>query len=163
MTKRTPTPAAGTDTKRCAIYTRKSTSEGLESDFNTLDAQREAAEFYVRAMRHEGWEALPDRYDDGGFTGGNIDRPALQRLLADIEAGKEAGKQLTELQTKAAKQEKELKIREVLVASKLPDKFIDEALKLALDAAPAEPRHAGHAAPRRHRRGLVNRHVRVIG
>src|SRR5690606_16496153 len=64
---------------RCAIYTRKSTSEGLESDFNTLDAQREAAEFYVRAMRGEGWEALPERYDDGGFTGANIERPALQR------------------------------------------------------------------------------------
>ena len=73
---------------RCAIYTRKSTSEGLESDFNTLDAQREAAEFYVRAMRGEGWEALPERYDDGGFTGANIERPALQRLLADIDAGK---------------------------------------------------------------------------
>lgn len=73
---------------RCAIYTRKSTSEGLESDFNSLDAQREAAEFYVRAMRGEGWEALPERYDDGGFTGANIERPALQRLLADIDAGK---------------------------------------------------------------------------
>ena len=73
---------------RRAIYTRKSTSEGLESDFNALDAQRDAAEFYVGAMCHEGWEALPNRYDDGGFTGGNIDRPALQRLLADIEAGK---------------------------------------------------------------------------
>ena len=73
---------------RCAIYTRKSTSEGLESDFNTLDAQREAAEFYIRAMRGEGWEALPERYDDGGFTGANIERPALQRLLADIDAGK---------------------------------------------------------------------------
>ena len=84
----TPSTPAEARRVRCAIYTRKSTSEGLESDFNTLDAQREAAEFYVRAMRHEGWEALPDRYDDGGFTGGNIDRPALQRLLADIEAGK---------------------------------------------------------------------------
>ena len=86
----TPSTPAEPRRVRCAIYTRKSTSEGLESDFNTLDAQREAAEFYVRAMRHEGWEALPDRYDDGGFTGGNIDRPALQRLLADIEAGKVA-------------------------------------------------------------------------
>ena len=68
---RASTPATPAEARRvrCAIYTRKSTSEGLESDFNTLDAQREAAEFYVRAMRHEGWEALPDRYDDGGFTG----------------------------------------------------------------------------------------------
>jgi len=72
---------------RCAIYTRKSTSEGLDMDFNTLDAQREAAEYYIRAMQGEGWEALPDRYDDGGFTGANTERPALQRLLADIEAG----------------------------------------------------------------------------
>ena len=78
----------GARTVRCAIYTRKSTSEGLDSDFNTLDAQREAAEFYIRAMRGEGWEALPERYDDGGFTGANIERPALQRLLADIDAGK---------------------------------------------------------------------------
>mgnify|MGYP002619856495 FL=1 len=72
---------------RCAIYTRKSTSEGLDSDFNTLDAQREAAEYFIRAMAGEGWEALPHRYDDGGFTGANTDRPALKRLLADIEAG----------------------------------------------------------------------------
>ena len=56
-------------------------------DFNTLDAQREAAEYYIRAMQGEGWEALPNRYDDGGFTGANTERPALQRLLADIEAG----------------------------------------------------------------------------
>lgn len=69
---RAPNPTAPAEPRRirCAIYTRKSTSEGLESDFNTLDAQREAAEFYIRAMRHEGWEALPERYDDGGFTGG---------------------------------------------------------------------------------------------
>jgi site-specific DNA recombinase len=74
-------------TVRCAIYTRKSTSEGLEMDFNTLDAQREAAEYYIRAMKHEGWVALEARYDDGGFTGANTERPALKRLLADIEAG----------------------------------------------------------------------------
>lgn len=72
---------------RCAIYTRKSTSEGLDQEFNTLESQRESAEFFIRAMRHEGWEALPERYDDGGFTGANTDRPALQKLLADIEAG----------------------------------------------------------------------------
>jgi len=80
-------PNNGAPKVRCAIYTRKSTSEGLDSDFNTLDAQREAAEYFIRAMAGEGWEALPHRYDDGGFTGANTDRPALKRLLADIEAG----------------------------------------------------------------------------
>jgi site-specific DNA recombinase len=73
---------------RCAIYTRKSTEEGLEQAFNTLDAQRESAEAYISAQRHEGWVCLPDRYDDGGFSGGNLERPAMTRLLADIEAGK---------------------------------------------------------------------------
>lgn len=73
---------------RCAIYTRKSTEEGLEQEFNSLDAQRESGEAYIRSQAPEGWVCLSDRYDDGGFTGGNIDRPALQRLLADIEAGK---------------------------------------------------------------------------
>jgi site-specific DNA recombinase len=73
---------------RCAIYTRKSTEEGLEREFNALDAQREAAEAFIRSQAHEGWTCLPDRYDDGGFTGGNMERPALQRLLADIQAGK---------------------------------------------------------------------------
>jgi site-specific DNA recombinase len=73
---------------RCAVYTRKSTEEGLEQEFNSLDAQREAAEAFVRSQVHEGWALLPDRYDDGGFTGGNTDRPGLQRLLADIQAGK---------------------------------------------------------------------------
>lgn len=72
---------------RCAICTHKSTSQGPESDFNTLDAQHEAAEFYVRE-RGESWEVLPARYDDGGFTGANIVRPALQRQLVDIDAGK---------------------------------------------------------------------------
>ena len=78
-----PEPA----TVRCAIYTRKSTEEGLDSDFNSLDAPREAGEAYVQSQRAEGWACLPDRYD-GGFTGGNIKRPALQRLLDDIRAGK---------------------------------------------------------------------------
>jgi len=72
---------------RCAIYTRKSTDEGLELDFNSLDAQRESAEAYIASQRHEGWVCLPQRYDDGGYTGGNMDRPALKRLTADIEAG----------------------------------------------------------------------------
>jgi site-specific DNA recombinase len=73
---------------RCAVYTRKSTEEGLEQEFNSLDAQREAAEAFVRSQVHEGWALLHERYDDGGFTGGNTDRPGLQRLLADIQAGK---------------------------------------------------------------------------
>jgi len=75
-------------TARCAIYTRKSTEEGLEQEFNSLDAQRESGEAFVASQRHEGWVCLPDRYDDGGYTGGNTDRPALQRLLADIEGGR---------------------------------------------------------------------------
>jgi site-specific DNA recombinase len=80
-------PADTLPVVRCAIYTRKSTEEGLEQEFNTLDAQRESAEAYVRSQQHEGWTCLPDRYDDGGFTGGNLERPAVRRLLADIEAG----------------------------------------------------------------------------
>jgi len=75
-------------TVRCAIYTRKSTDEGLDQAFNTLDAQRESAEAYVLSQRSEGWTALPDRYDDGGFSGGNMERPAMKRLLDDIEARK---------------------------------------------------------------------------
>jgi site-specific DNA recombinase len=71
---------------RCAIYTRKSTEEGLDQEFNSLDAQREAAEAYILSQRGEGLIALPERYDDGGFSGGNLERPALQRLLADIRA-----------------------------------------------------------------------------
>ncbi len=72
---------------RCAIYTRKSTEEGLDQEFNSLDAQREAAEAFIRSQRREGWIALPEFYDDGGFTGANMDRPALGRLLKDVEAG----------------------------------------------------------------------------
>jgi site-specific DNA recombinase len=73
---------------RCAIYTRKSTDEGLDQEFNSLDAQRESAEAFVQSQRGEGWEILPDRYDDGGFSGGNMERPALRRLLADIDEGR---------------------------------------------------------------------------
>jgi site-specific DNA recombinase len=73
---------------RCAIYTRKSTEEGLEQEFNTLDAQRECGESFIKSQAAEGWQCLAERYDDGGFSGGNMDRPALQRLLADIEADK---------------------------------------------------------------------------
>jgi DNA invertase Pin-like site-specific DNA recombinase len=72
----------------CAIYTRKSSEDGLEQEFNSLDAQREACDAYVVSQRHAGWKALPDMYDDGGLSGGTMERPALQRLLADVEAGK---------------------------------------------------------------------------
>jgi site-specific DNA recombinase len=72
----------------CAIYTRKSTSEGLDQDFTSLDAQREAAESYIASQRNEGWLALPDRYDDAGYTGANVERPALQKLLSDIKDGR---------------------------------------------------------------------------
>ncbi len=73
--------------KRCAIYTRKSTEEGLDQEFNSLDAQREAAEHHIRAQAHEGWVLLPNRYDDGGFSGGSMERPAVKRLIQDLEDG----------------------------------------------------------------------------
>jgi DNA invertase Pin-like site-specific DNA recombinase len=73
---------------RCAIYTRKSSEEGLEQEFNSLDAQREACEAYIRSQKSAGWIALPDMYDDGGISGGTMERPALHRLLADIGAGR---------------------------------------------------------------------------
>ena len=73
---------------RCAIYTRKSTDQGLEQDFNSLDAQYEASQAYIQSQAHAGWTLLRAKYDDGGFSGGDTDRPALQRLLADVQAGK---------------------------------------------------------------------------
>src|SRR3954463_13436500 len=73
---------------RCAIYTRKSTEEGLDQDFNSLDAQREGAEAYILSQRHEGWALVPTRYSDGGYTGANMERPGVRQLLADIQAGK---------------------------------------------------------------------------
>jgi site-specific DNA recombinase len=74
--------------QRCAIYTRKSSEEGLEQSFNSLDAQREACEAFILSQREEGWKALPAHYDDGGYSGGTMERPALQRLLQDVEAKK---------------------------------------------------------------------------
>ena len=73
---------------RCAIYTRKSCEEGLDQDFNSLDAQRESAEAFIASQQHEGWKCIPELYDDGGFSGGDMDRPALHRLVNDIVAGK---------------------------------------------------------------------------
>src|SRR5665648_523833 len=75
----------GRSLARCAVYTRKSSEEGLEQEFNSLDAQREACEAYVASQKAEGWLLVPDRYDDGGFSGGTLERPALKRLLVDIE------------------------------------------------------------------------------
>jgi site-specific DNA recombinase len=88
MTKNANNTPAPPSVVRCAVYTRKSSEEGLDQDFNSLDAQRESAEAYITSQRSESWVCLPERYDDGGFTGGNMDRPALARLLADIAAGK---------------------------------------------------------------------------
>ena len=76
------------DRKRCAIYTRKSSEEGLEQEFNSLDAQAEACSAYILSQANEGWEQTSEQYDDGGWSGGNMDRPALKQLLADVEAGK---------------------------------------------------------------------------
>jgi len=81
-------PRADASRRRCAIYTRKSSEEGLEQEFNSLAAQREACEAYIRSQQHEGWASARTRYDDGGFSGGNMERPAVQRLLADIRAGR---------------------------------------------------------------------------
>jgi len=75
-------------TLRCAIYTRKSTEHGLEQEFNSLDAQREACEAYIKSQALQGWKALPQHYEDPAYSGGNLDRPALKRLLRDIEAGR---------------------------------------------------------------------------
>ena len=71
----------------CAVYTRKSSEEGLEQQFNSLHAQREAGEAFIKSQRHEGWRLLAENYDDGGCSGGNLERPALKRLVADIRAG----------------------------------------------------------------------------
>jgi site-specific DNA recombinase len=80
--------AAARTAVRCAIYTRKSTEEGLGQDFNSLDAQRDSGEAYIRSQTGEGWTLLPDLYDDGGYTGANMERPAIRRLLADVQGRK---------------------------------------------------------------------------
>jgi site-specific DNA recombinase len=85
--RRSPAVATPVATVRCAIYTRKSSEEGLELEFNSLDAQRESAEAFIKSQAHEGWLCVPQQYDDGGFTGGNMDRPGLKRLMADIASG----------------------------------------------------------------------------
>jgi site-specific DNA recombinase len=88
MTKQKLNPEVAKQIVRCAIYTRKSTEEGLQQDFNTLDAQRESGEAFIKAHKAEGWVCIPERFDDGGYTGANLDRPAMERLLAEVEAGR---------------------------------------------------------------------------
>ncbi len=73
---------------RCAIYTRVSSDSGLEQEFNSLDNQREASEAYIKSQAHEGWKLIRDRFDDGGFSGGSMERPALQKLLDDVRYGR---------------------------------------------------------------------------
>ena len=85
--KRTASPKPIVRKLRCAVYTRKSSEEGLDMEFNSLDAQRDACEAYVASQRSEGWVLVPDRYDDGGISGATLERPALRRLLRDVEAG----------------------------------------------------------------------------
>ena len=80
------TDAKSARAPRCAIYTRVSTDSGLEQDFNSLDNQREASDAYIRSQAHEGWKLARERYDDGGYSGGTMDRPALQRLIDDVRA-----------------------------------------------------------------------------
>jgi len=81
-------PADSTKVLRCAIYTRKSTEHGLDQEFNSLDAQREACEAYIKSQASQGWKILPQHYDDPAYSGRNLDRPALKRLLRDVEAGR---------------------------------------------------------------------------
>ncbi len=88
MTRATADPKRPVRKLRCAVYTRKSSEEGLDQEFNSLDAQRESCEAFIASQRAEGWIPVPDDYDDGGFSGGTLERPALRRLLADIELGK---------------------------------------------------------------------------
>src|SRR5712672_447127 len=88
MTRPTTNATRRNGTVRCAIYTRKSSEEGLEQQFNSLQAQREACEAFINSQRHEGWVCLRTAYDDGGLSGATMDRPALQQLLADITAGR---------------------------------------------------------------------------
>src|SRR2546429_7111792 len=86
--KKPATATRRNGTVRCAVYTRKSSEEGLEQEFNSLHAQREACEAYIRSQRHEGWNLVTTAYDDGGISGATMERPALQRLLADIRSGR---------------------------------------------------------------------------
>lgn len=119
---------------RCAVYTRKSHEEGLEQEFNSLDAQRESCEAYVASQRHDGWVVLPTRYDDGGFSGGTMERPALKQLLTDIEAGRvdcvlvyKVGRLTLNVLLSFAQFEREPcseRIRDKLAAAKMKGKYV---------------------------------------
>ena len=85
--RKSKTQADSSKPVRCAVYTRKSTEHGLDQEYSTLDAQRDNGEAFILSRETLGWSCLPDRYDDGGFSGGTMDRPALNRLIADIKAG----------------------------------------------------------------------------
>ena len=87
MSRQQNTVASMPRRQRCAIYTLKSSEEGLDMEFNSLDAQREACEAYVTSQKAEGWATIRERYDDGGFSGGTLERPGLKRLIQDVEAG----------------------------------------------------------------------------
>jgi|SRR5712671_5044344 DNA invertase Pin-like site-specific DNA recombinase len=88
MSRQAANRARRNGTIRCAIYTRKSSEEGLEQEFNSLQAQREACEAFIKSQRHEGWVCLSDGYDDGGLSGATMERPGLQQLLAEIQTGR---------------------------------------------------------------------------
>src|SRR5258706_2941775 len=96
---------------KCAIYTRKSSEEGLEQDFNSLHAQRESCEAYIKSQKHEGWVALPVLYDDGGYSGGSIERPALQKLLSDIQDEPGSSRRSASRPSEAASSEKRGRFR----------------------------------------------------
>jgi hypothetical protein len=124
---------------RCAIYTRKSSEEGLEQDFNSLDAQREACEAFIASQRHEGWIALPEMYDDGGFSGATIERPAFQRLLTDVSEGK----------------------IDVVVVYKVDRLTRSLSMRRGLSARPARPRTALDMAQSRSRAGRFTSCCRI--
>jgi len=88
MAKKQPKPKESPPVVRCAIYTRKSSEEGLDQEFNSLDAQRESAEAFIASQKTQGWVCLPEQYNDGGFSGGSMERPGLDRMLRDIDDGK---------------------------------------------------------------------------
>ncbi len=99
---------------RCAVYTRKSTEHNLDLEFNSLDAQRESCEAYIKSQMHEGWRLVPDRYDDGGISGGSLARPDLQRLLADIRASRvdeiSNGASIAAIAQREAKSERQIRL-----------------------------------------------------
>jgi DNA invertase Pin-like site-specific DNA recombinase len=133
---------------RCAIYTRKSTEHNLDLEFNSLDAQREACEAYIKSQAHEGWRLVRARYDDGGLSGASLDRPALQELLADVRDG--------EIDV--------IVYRGVDLRSVLRAYEANELLYAAIDEAISrKPKGHDFIIDRRHRRPALARHMSVTG